>query len=183
MLIIHHRDSQIHAQIDVLNQDYTGTGLSFELQNITRTFNPLWFNRAGPYMPGYPVQYALQTEMKSALRQGGASTLNIYTVGFTSIVPLGLLGYTTFPDVYQSDPTDDGVVLSYATLPGGTSVNHNLGITGTHEVGHWVGLYHPFQGGCDGPGDYVSDTPAEAASASGCPTGRDTCPGAGLDRK
>jgi len=174
-------DSQVQSQIDVLNEDYKKTGLNFKLQEITRTLNADWFNGAGPYQPGYPLQLALQTAMKTALRQGGASTLNIYTVGFKAIVPQGLLGYTTSPAVYASDPTDDGVVLHYGTLPGGFVPNHNLGVTGTHEVGHWLGLLHPFEGGCNGSGDYVHDTPAEAASAFGCPAGRDTCPGAGLD--
>lgn len=51
-----------------------------------------------------------------------------------------------------------------------------------HEFGHWVGLLHTFgEGGCEGDGDFIADTPFEACPSRGCPIDRDTCPGDGLD--
>ncbi|KAJ7869152.1 metalloprotease [Mycena olivaceomarginata] len=164
---------QIKKQIEVLNEDYNKTGITFILGNVSRTTNATWFNSAAP-------ETSEQTEMKSALRQGHAYTLNVYTVGFTSGSGKNLLGYATFPSSYIASPKDDGVVILYSSLPGGSVSPYNLGKTLTHEVGHWVGLYHTFEGGCgeitgETSGDYVSDTAAEASPAVGCPEKRDTC--------
>ncbi|TEB37672.1 metalloprotease [Coprinellus micaceus] len=167
-------DSQITEQIAVINKAYATTGLSFVLAGTDRTTNVNWFNRAGP-------STTEQTAMKTALRKGAARDLNVYTVGFNSGSAYGLLGYATFPWDFESKPSDDGVVILYSSVPGGTTAPYNLGHTLTHELGHWVGLYHTFQGGCTGSGDGVADTPAEASPAYGCPTGRDTCSSAGLD--
>jgi hypothetical protein len=160
-------DAQIRDQIRVLNQDYKKSGLSFKLESIVRTFNADWFNNV---LYGSPKD----TAMKNALRRGDATALNVYTVKF-ALNP-GLFGYATFPWDYASFPKKDGVVLNYATLPNGTFDRFNRGATLTHETGHWVGLYHTFQGeSCDGPGDYVDDTPAEALPARECEP-RDSCP-------
>ncbi|KAJ7488333.1 metalloprotease [Mycena latifolia] len=167
-------DSQIADQVSVMNTAYAGTGITWVLGGTTRTVNANWFNTVGP-------DTTVQTTMKNSLRTGGVTDLNVYTVGFVSGAGAGLLGYSTFPSSYSSAPKDDGVVMLFSSVPGGTTTSFNLGGTLIHEAGHWVGLYHTFQGGCSGSGDMVSDTPPEASPASGCPTGRDTCSGGGVD--
>ncbi|KAJ3211178.1 hypothetical protein HDU67_004737 [Dinochytrium kinnereticum] len=166
-------DAAISSQIRVLNSDFAGN-YNFVLAATDRTVNTQWFTSAGP-------SSSQQTAMKRALRRGTAADLNVYTVGFTSGSGAGLLGYATFPSSYRRNPIDDGVVLLFSSLPGGSTANYNLGKTLTHEIGHWIGLFHTFQGGCTGSGDQVADTPPQASPSSGCPVGRDSCRGGGLD--
>lgn len=73
--------------------------------------------------------------MKNQLRKGGANALNVYTVGFASDSLKGALGYATFPYQYASDTKNDGVVIIYSSVPGGTLYPYNKGRTLTHEAG------------------------------------------------
>jgi Pregnancy-associated plasma protein-A len=169
-------NQQLQEQVNVLNADYGGfeggayTGFSFKLAGVDRTDNPNWFYNLGP---GSPVE----REAKAATHQGDASTLNIWTTNGP-----GYLGFATFPSWYKRSPQLDGIVVDYNSFVGGAyGTNFSLGKTATHEAGHWLGLLHTFQGGCNDKGDYVADTPDERYPAAGCPEGLDTCPSPGAD--
>lgn len=173
-------DTEIADQITAMNEGFAGeigdggfdTGISFQLVQTDRTQRADW----------YPIQYgsAKELEMKTALRKGGKRTLNLY---FGDLVDEdggpGLLGWATFPDEYATAPARDGVVILNESVPGGDAAPYNLGATGTHEVGHWLGLFHTFEdygtgNGC-APGDLVADTAAENEPQFDC-VDRDSCP-------
>jgi hypothetical protein len=165
------QDSQLTAQLNTLNAAYAPHNFQFSLKGVTRTINAQWAADDNGY----------EMTMKRALRKGTYRTLNVYF-----LPDMGSnLGYCYFPDSVSSGSTAfyrDGCTVLSASVPGGSATNFNLGHTTTHEVGHWFGLYHTFQGGCTGAGDSVSDTPAQASATSGCPVGRDSCPSqSGLD--
>ncbi len=166
-------DAAIASQINVLNTAFAGaqpgggfdTSYRFQLIATTRTSNSSWYT-AGPGT-------VAETQMKAALRQGSADDLNLYLNNMGG----GLLGWATFPWEYANNPSKDGVVVLSASIPNGSAAPYNEGDTATHEVGHWLGLYHTFQGGCAKNNDFVADTAAERSPAYGCPSGRNSCTG------
>jgi hypothetical protein len=189
-------DERIAAQIEVLNDAYAGTGFSFALEEINRVAQPQWFNlvSSNGAEPRYYRGSGKEVKMKQYFYGDSTSeTLNIYSASLAQ----SLLGWAYFPSDFDPDATAgnplpqyrDGVVVDYRSLPsvaGDTGdasayTNYGEGDTATHEVGHWLELFHTFQGGCTEPGDYVDDTAAEASPAFQCPTNRDTCTSPDVD--
>lgn len=173
-------DAKIKEQINALSAAFMGvqnsynqiTPFAFYLSGIDRTTNASWYTM----YKGSPAE----AQAKAALHKGEAGMLNLYLAR-----PSTTLGWATTPLDSLLSPLMDGVVIANDTLPGGTRAPYNLGDNAVHEVGHWMGLLHTFEGGCGKndtqSGDRVADTPAEKSGAYGCPTKRDSCTSAGND--
>jgi MYXO-CTERM domain-containing protein len=181
----------IHSQIEVLNEDFGAlsgsrgeagveTGIRFVLATTDPAGQPTtgiqvvtrddWFTDPG----GSP------SPMKQALAWDPRRYLNIYTNDAA-----GNLGYAYLPPD-MAGQIDDGVVLLYASVgknaPAGG--DYALGRTATHEVGHYLGLFHTFDGGCGSAGapytsgDLLGDTTAHAEPNYECAPAPTAC-GAG----
>ncbi len=167
-------DAKVQEQIDVLNAGYSATNYRFTLKSIDRTNNSAWTT--------HTYGTANETNMKNSLSISPANVMNLYfCANPKSSSGSSLLGYATFPWAYSETSKMHGIVVKSSTVPGGSETSYNQGKTATHEVGHYLGLYHTFQNGCSSPGDAVDDTPYEESPAYGCQDGRNTCTSAGND--
>lgn len=158
-------DQQLFDQIDVLNSDYHETRFRFLFAGSDRTNNSMW--------AGVPHRSEWEIEMKRQLSRDVLHTLNVYVC---PDLPIQLPGWGTFPFEFEESDFMHGVVVLKDTFPGGTDAPFNLGKTLTHEVGHYLGLLHTFQGSCSPVNDGADDTPAHQVNYGKPPDSTDTCP-------
>ncbi len=189
-------DADVLSQIEVLNEDFRkipgtngdGDGVDTEFEFCLATIDPNGCPTTGINRIINPNQayatYFDPVALKSLIQWDPDMYLNIWvprTIEYFGPNSL-MLGYATFPSNLSFDPKLDGVVISSAYF-GRNSDPLFAGRITTHEVGHWVGLFHTFAEGCQGNtpstcnfnGDRVCDTPQSATPNSGCPTNVNSC--------
>lgn len=197
-------DEQVQSQITVMNQDYRkmlGTPgyninsigadiqIEFILAKVDPNGNPTnGINRVNLCQDYWEIA-SIDSTVKPATIWNPTQYMNMWCVKFGG-ADSDILGYAQFPSNGNTTANTDGVVAGYgyfgssALTTGSFSAPYDRGRTMTHEVGHFLGLYHTFQGGCAGEnntsGDFCADTPAVASANFGCTT-RNSCPTGGSD--
>lgn len=186
-------DDQVLSQIDAINRDLEN--LPPNPSPAVNTRIKLYLATNLP--PGSPVTWSTtpgitRTSSSETNHAFGTSPLkaidylpadryvNIWVVKNITGGSGGIVGYATFPG---TGPLQlDGIVMRYDVFgsnhisgygpfqPFSLISSNDDGKVLTHELGHYLNLYHTFHGGCTSPGDYVSDTPPEATNNVGCPT-------------
>lgn len=168
--------TRVNESIDILNDAYAGgqSGTNANAGVHFRIVSWDWTRWDRAYHARPFTKYDFR--MRRTLHRGGPGTLNLYFSRPRPTDGSPNLGWSSFPQDYSTWPRLDGVTVNIRSMPRGAYTNYNLGDTTVHEVGHWMGLFHTFEGGCDPYNDGVADTPAEAYPAAGCPEGSDSCP-------
>lgn len=182
-------DAQVKDQIRILNEDYqrknadasqtpapfAAVAANCEIEFRLATKDPQGNCTNGIVRVFSHFTNGARDNVKSLSYWNSSRYLNIWVV--KSIKPYKdgtVLGYAQFPG---GDPATDGVVLRHDVIGTiGTAATGfgpiDKGRSATHEVGHWLNLYHTWgddDGECFGS-DEVSDTPNQADASKGCST-------------
>ncbi len=175
-------DARITQEIDNLNRIFSNdgnyestngvnTGISFCLaQRTPDNQNTNGVNRivSSQTFHQYPEDRA---SLKSLSQWDSRDYINIWVVRSIRSVNGNIAGYATYP--FSHGFVDDGIVIEARFI--GSSINNSKILA--HEMGHYLGLYHTFTGGCVNDdclsqGDRVCDTPPDQHSSS-LPCGTD----------
>lgn len=185
-------DAQVLSQVTVMNQDFrmmagtpgqsTAGGVDVEVNFVMAQQTPngcptTGINRVNICQDG--TDQAAVNTWKAQTIWDRDLYMNMWSSKYVGDLAT-ILGFAQFPG---GNATTDGVSAGHTYFGSSdyddgtfnTAPPYDKGRTMTHEVGHYLGLYHTFQGGCTGTGDEVADTPAVDAPNYGCPTGHVSC--------
>jgi gliding motility-associated-like protein len=168
-------DIQVRTAIQHLNEAYANTGYYDPSDGVTTNIQFCLAQRDPDNQPtngitrdvsSYTVMdqtnpFADDLHVKNIRRWNPFCYINIWVVA--SISPV-YAGYATHPESHGN--ISDGIVVTARLF--GTSYPNDVVIT--HEMGHYLGLYHTFEGGCTNTdcsidGDKVCDTPPSQSTA------------------
>lgn len=181
-------NAQIQSQIDVLNEDFRGLNPDIvppghPFRSVAADCN-IEFCLASVNPQGNPTNGITRTSTTADFTGSSSDDVKFTSAGGRDnwdptrylniwVCDLGnqLYGYATFPDELANDPDYDGVVINYTAFGvGGSSVSpSDQGRTATHEIGHWLFLYHIW-GDANCGDDLVGDTPPAEQENYGCPS-------------
>ncbi|MCB0380845.1 MAG: zinc-dependent metalloprotease [Flavobacteriales bacterium] len=188
---------QAQSGIDILNNDFNGLNSDWntidpEFDSIKATLN-IQFCLASIDPNGNPTTGVIYYQDSSAMVNSSSNLLyqhawdnykyfNIYLPKYSKGVPSDFTGSATLPDNYLSSIGRDGIIYSSIRWGYGTHSELYYGqewaSVGTHEVGHWLDLYHTFSNNCGDSGDLVADTPPTLGGTiylSGCYNNNMSC--------
>ncbi|MFI9201892.1 zinc metalloprotease [Streptomyces sp. NPDC053048] len=179
-------DTQVFSQLDVLNKDFRKRNADVaqvpEIWKDLAADSRVDFRLATRDPDGKPTTGITRTRTTVAgfgtddavkfTDRGGrdAWPADRYLNIWVCLLDGGLLGYAQFPG---GPAATDGVVVRHSAFgtSGTAAAPFDLGRTTTHEVGHWLNLYHIW--GDDGTGcsgsDFVADTPNQGGPNFGAP--------------
>ena len=176
-------DAQILSALAILNQDFRrhnpdtanlrsifhSVAADVEIEFELAMIDPNGNCTSGITRTQTPLSTTANNNVKSLIGWDNTKYLNIWVVANIDrgqAANTVILGYSAFP-YYNIPLTQDGIVIRHDKLGNMGSAVGTRHRTLTHEVGHYVNLYHTFQSGCTG-GDNCYDTPPVATSSSGC---------------
>jgi len=183
---------QIEDQLEILNADFQrknadtsktrdifkSRAASFDLEFKLARVAPDGSCTEGINRIYSPLTNNARDNVKSLIRWDYRKYLNIWIVNsIENFSEEGIvLGFAFFP--FSGIPNAaqlDGIVCRHDRFGNIGTASGTTGRTMTHEIGHWLGLFHTFNFGCQQNGDGIGDTPPVRNPNFGCPVGINSC--------
>jgi Pregnancy-associated plasma protein-A len=94
-------------------------------------------------------------DIGATYRQGSTTVMNVFLCDMNASGQNSAAGVTYLPYDIPINLRFDGIFLDPLVLGDTGQIQNIL----SHEAGHWLGLQHTFENGCEFPGDWIDDTP------------------------